>query len=53
VYEHKDNRCRCVFRDYPLEHVVYPHHLLIVRSVLDEYGIADPLSFAAQLQQAG
>jgi hypothetical protein len=32
---------------------VYEHHLVAARSELDNFGIADPLTFDAKLQKAG
>ncbi len=53
VYRHEETGALVVFPECPPEDLVLPRHLLAVRGILDAYGIADPLNFAAILQTAG
>jgi hypothetical protein len=52
VYLHKQTGALIVYPEFPAAKKVLPRHLLAVRAVLDAYGIADPLDFAAKLQRA-
>ena len=52
VYRHDPTGALVVFPEFPPDDAVLPRHLLAVRSVLQAYGIADPLDFAAKLQPA-
>ena len=52
VYHHKETGALVVFPEFPPEDPVLPRHLLTVRSILDAYGIADPLHFDSKLQKA-
>jgi hypothetical protein len=52
VYHHEDTGADVVFPVFPDGDEVQPRHLLGARSILDAYGIADPLDFAAKLQKA-
>jgi hypothetical protein len=38
---------------FPDDQPVYPHHLLMVETELDNFGHATPTAFAAELQKAG
>ena len=38
---------------YPESDKVFEHHLVAVRTELDNFGLADPSVFAAKLQKAG
>jgi hypothetical protein len=38
---------------FPADDNVLEYHLVMVRVMLDNYGIADPTPFAAKLQKAG
>jgi hypothetical protein len=52
VYEHAGAGARLALAYHPDEDYVRPHHLAAVQGTLDLNGIADPLDFAAELQQA-
>jgi hypothetical protein len=52
VYQHTETGALIVLPVFPPEDKVLPRHLLAVRSILDAYGIADLLDFAAKLQTA-
>ena len=52
VYEHK-NGAIVILPTFPDDDPVYEHHLLTARVTLDNFGIADPTTFDAQLQKAG
>jgi len=52
-YEHEQTGALIAFPSLPETETVLPRHLLAARSILDAYGIADPLDFDRQLQKAG
>jgi hypothetical protein len=52
VYEH-DAGASIMLPAYPMNDKVYEHHMVAVRGQLDNFGIADPSTFAAKLQKAG
>jgi hypothetical protein len=52
VYEHAGVGARLALAYHPDSDYVRPHHLAAVQGTLDVNGIADPLDFAAGLQQA-
>jgi len=53
VYEQKDYGAIIMLPPFPESDRVYDYHLGAVRATLDVYGIADPTTFAAELQKAG
>jgi hypothetical protein len=53
VYEDKETGARIVLPPFPEADKVLEYHLIMVRTTLDSYGIADPTDFAAKLQKAG
>jgi len=53
VYEHKETGTTVMLPPFPDDEKVLDYHLTLVRVMLDNYGIADPTAFAAQLQRAG
>jgi hypothetical protein len=53
VYRHEETGALVVFPEFPAAEAVLPRHLVAVRAILEAYGIADPLEFAATLQKAG
>jgi hypothetical protein len=52
-YEHKGTGAFLSVPPLPASERVLEHHLVTARVVLDEYGIADPTAFEAQLRKAG
>jgi hypothetical protein len=52
VYRHEGTGALVTFPEFPSDEPVMPRHLLAVRSILQAYGIADPMDFAARLQKA-
>ena len=52
LYEH-DSGALFTTPPFPMTDRVYAHHLLIARTTLDNFGIADPKIFDAKLQKAG
>ena len=53
VYEDKESGARILLPPFPEDDRVLEHHLILVRTTLDGFGIADPTAFAAKLQKAG
>jgi len=52
-YEHQETGAFISVPPFPDGDRVMEHHLVTARVTLDEFGIADPEVFAAQLQKAG
>jgi hypothetical protein len=52
IYEHSEVGARLALAFRPDDAIVLPHHLAAVEGTLKVHGIADPLDFAVQLQQA-
>jgi hypothetical protein len=52
IYRHEQTGALVVFPEFPASDAVLPRHLVAVRAILDAYGIAAPLDFAAELQKA-
>jgi hypothetical protein len=50
VYEHQETGAVIILPAAPESKRALPHHLAAVQGTLKEYGIADPLELAAQLQ---
>lgn len=53
IYEHKEAGAVIMLPSLPESDRVFEHHLLAVRTELDNFGLADPSVFAAKLQKAG
>jgi hypothetical protein len=53
VYEHKESGSLFTLPPFPESDRVLDYHLVAVRTILDANGIADPTTFAAELQKAG
>jgi hypothetical protein len=53
VYEHKDSGALITTPPFPLTDFVLEHHLLVARTTVNLFGIADPKVFDAKLQKAG
>ena len=53
VYEHKETGAEISMPPFPDNDRVLEFHLVTARVMLDEFGIADPTTFAAKLQKAG
>jgi hypothetical protein len=51
-YEHKKSGAIISIPPYPETDKVLAYHLVAVRGTLDNFGIADPTAFAAELQKA-
>ena len=52
VYEHESGAL-FTMPPFPMTDSAYLHHLVAARSILDQFGIADPKIFDANLQKAG
>lgn len=52
VYKHEKTGALVTLAFRPDDEAVLPHHLAAVQGTLKVYGIADPLDFAAELQEA-
>jgi hypothetical protein len=53
VYEHQGTNAVIMLPPFPDKDKVLEYHLTMVRVMLDNYGIANPTDFAAELQKAG
>jgi hypothetical protein len=53
VYEHKEAGAMIMLPELPDSDKVFEHHLVAVRTELDNFGLAEPAVFAAKLQKAG
>jgi hypothetical protein len=53
LYEHEETGARIALAYFPDGEKVVDYHLAAARATLDNYGIADPTTFAAELQKAG
>jgi hypothetical protein len=53
VYTHPHSKAVIMLPPFPENQPVYPHHLLMVETELDNFGHATPTAFAAELQKAG
>jgi hypothetical protein len=53
IYEHKEAGAVIMLPAFPESDTVYEHHLVAVRTELDNFGLADPSVFAEKLQKAG
>lgn len=53
IYEHKDAGAVIMLPEVAESENVLDHHLVAVRTELDNFGLADPSVFAAKLQKAG
>ncbi len=53
IYEDKASGARIILPPFPESDHVLDYHLIMVRTTLDGFGIADPTAFAAELQKAG
>jgi hypothetical protein len=52
VYEDRDSGGRIILPPFPESERVLEYHLIMVRTTLDSFGIADPAVFAAKLKKA-
>jgi len=52
-YEHKKTGAVVLLPEFLESDQVYEHHLVAVRMELDNFSLADPSVFAAELQKAG
>lgn len=52
-YEHKETGAFITLPPLPENDRVMEHHFVTVQFTLDGFGIADPITFAAQIQKAG
>jgi hypothetical protein len=53
IYRHGTNGAAIYLPDVPFEQTVLPHHLVMVRTILQQYDIPAPPDFALKLQTAG
>jgi hypothetical protein len=52
VFVHEGTGALVLFPEFAPEKRVLPRHLLAVKSILQAYGIADPVGFTTELQKA-
>jgi len=52
-YVHEETGALVTTPPFPLTDFVLEHHLLIARMAVDQFGVADPKVFDAELQKAG
>jgi hypothetical protein len=52
IYEHPEAGAIVALPAFPDSDKVYEHHLIAARMELDDFGIADPTTFAARLRKA-
>jgi hypothetical protein len=52
VFRHEQTGALIIYPELPAGDSVLPRHLLMVRSILQAYGISDPTDFATKLQKA-
>jgi hypothetical protein len=53
VYQHSATGSMIMLPAFPETDHVYEHHMIAVRTELDNFGIAEPSLFAAKLQNVG
>lgn len=53
VYEHKQSGAVVTFPPFPKRDRVLHYHLVAVRTILDQFGIADPATLESELQSVG
>ena len=53
VYQHGATGALVFLPERPASEPAIPHHLVAVRKILEDNGIADPMEFATRLQKAG
>jgi hypothetical protein len=53
IYEHKEAGAVIMLPEFAESENVFEHHLLAVRTELDNFGLANPSVFAAKFQKAG
>jgi hypothetical protein len=53
VYQHAGTAARVILPVLPDRDLVFPHHLVGTRMILEAFGIADPPEFTSRLQKAG
>jgi hypothetical protein len=52
LYEDKESGALIILPPFPENDRVLEYHLIMVRTTLDSFGIADPAVFAAKLKKA-
>ena len=52
IYQHEATGAKVILPDASFADEVIPHHVLMVRTVLSEFGIADPLDPILKPQRA-
>jgi len=52
VFLHEATGALVIFPEFPAETSVLPRHLLAVKSIVQAYGISDPMGFTSELQKA-
>jgi hypothetical protein len=53
IYQHKKTGALVKLPTFPDSDRVFEYHMETVKGELDNFGIADPMTFAAKLQKAG
>jgi hypothetical protein len=53
VYDHKETGASFMLPPFPETDLVLDYHLVGARTLLDLFGVADPIAFDAKLQKAG
>ncbi len=46
IYKHEPTGATVIFPDTSLNETVIPHHLIVVRTVLKDFGILEPMDLA-------
>jgi hypothetical protein len=52
VFCHKETGALIIYPEFPPDDPILPRHLLMVRSILEAYGIAEATDLSAKLQKA-
>jgi hypothetical protein len=53
IYEHRESGSSFMLPRFPERDRVLDYHLVAVRTILDQNGVADPSAFEADLQKVG
>jgi hypothetical protein len=53
LYEHRESGAYLTVPPFPFSDRVYEYQMVAVRTTLDNFGIADPSTFEADLQRVG
>ncbi len=53
IYKHEATGATVILPDSPLAEAVLPHHLIVVRTVLKEFDLAEPAALALSRKRVG